>query len=59
MAGKSTMRSEPESLSLIHIYKGIKEPLYCGELYIDAENNALVQARLEINPAYVLSLIHI
>ena len=33
--------------------KGIKEPLYCGELYIDAENNALVQARLEINPAYV------
>ena len=30
--------------------KGIKEPLYCGELYIDAENNALVQARLEINP---------
>ena len=31
--------------------KGIKEPLYCGELYIDAENNALVQARLEINPA--------
>ena len=36
--------------------KGIKEPLYCGELYIDAENNALVQARLEINPAYVSKL---
>ena len=32
---------------------GVKEPLYCGELYIDAENNALVQARFEINPDYV------
>ena len=33
--------------------RGIKEPLYCGELYIDAENNALVQACFEINPAFV------
>lgn len=33
--------------------KGVKEPLYCGELYIDAENNALVQARLEIHPSYI------
>ena len=33
--------------------EGIREPLYCGELYIDAENNALLQARFEIHPDYV------
>lgn len=33
--------------------KVVHEPLYCGELYIDAENNALLQARFEVNPAYV------
>ncbi len=31
----------------------IIEPLYKGELYIDAENNALLQAKFEINPKYV------
>jgi len=31
----------------------IKGPLYCGALYIDAENNALVQARIEIQPKYI------
>ncbi|MDL2214625.1 carboxypeptidase-like regulatory domain-containing protein [Dysgonomonas sp. OttesenSCG-928-M03] len=31
----------------------ITEPLYKGELYIDAENNALLQAKFEINPEYV------
>jgi len=31
----------------------ITDPLYKGELYIDAENFALIQARFEINPAYV------
>lgn len=34
-------------------HKSVREPLYCGELYIDAENNALLQARFQINPAYV------
>lgn len=33
--------------------KGIEEPLYKGQLYIDAENYALVEARFEINPKYV------
>lgn len=33
--------------------KGIGEPYYCGELYIDSENSALLQARFEVNPAYV------
>jgi hypothetical protein len=33
--------------------KDIKEPLYKGELYIDAENDALLSTRFEINPRYV------
>jgi hypothetical protein len=31
----------------------ISDPLYCGELYVDAENYALLKARFEINPNYV------
>lgn len=33
--------------------KGIRDPYYCGELYIDSENSALLQARFEVNPAHV------
>lgn len=33
--------------------KGIKYPLYCGELYIDPENHALLGARFEIYPRYI------
>lgn len=33
--------------------KSTSEPYYCGELYIDSENSALLQARFEINPRYV------
>lgn len=33
--------------------RGIKEPLFCGELYIDSENSALLQARFEFQPKYV------
>jgi hypothetical protein len=33
--------------------KEIKEPLYRGELYIDAENDALLSARFEIHPQHV------
>ncbi len=33
--------------------KGVKEPLFCGELYIDSENSALLRARFEIQPRYV------
>ncbi|NDV83190.1 carboxypeptidase-like regulatory domain-containing protein [Bacteroides sp. 51] len=33
--------------------KAVKEPLYRGELFIDTENNALLEARFEVNPAYV------
>lgn len=32
---------------------GIEEPLFCGELYIDSENSALLQARFEIRSEYV------
>lgn len=31
----------------------VKGPLYCGALYIDAENGALVQARIEVQPKYI------
>ena len=33
--------------------QGVREPLFCGELYIDSENNALLQARFEVQPKYV------
>lgn len=33
--------------------ESITYPLYCGELYIDSETNALVEAHIEINPKYV------
>jgi len=32
---------------------GIKEPFYKGELYIDAENSALLMAHFEVNPRYI------
>ncbi len=31
----------------------VKEPLHCGELYIDSDNGALLQARIEIQPKYI------
>jgi hypothetical protein len=31
----------------------VNEPLYCGELYIDSENHALLGSNFEINPKYV------
>ncbi|GHV16555.1 membrane protein [Bacteroidia bacterium] len=33
--------------------KGIELPLYRGDLFIDAENQALLEARFEVNPKYV------
>ncbi|MDR1357321.1 MAG: carboxypeptidase-like regulatory domain-containing protein [Tannerellaceae bacterium] len=33
--------------------KDVKEPLYRGELFIDAENGALLSARFEIHPKYI------
>lgn len=33
--------------------KDITEPLFCGELYLDSETCALLQARLEVHPKYV------
>lgn len=33
--------------------RGVSEPLFCGELYIDSENNALLRARFEIQPKYI------
>ena len=32
---------------------GVKEPLYCGELYIDSENGALLKACIEVQPRYI------
>ncbi|NCC10396.1 MAG: carboxypeptidase-like regulatory domain-containing protein [Bacteroidia bacterium] len=33
--------------------KGITYPLFCGDLYIDSENNALIEAHIELSPEYV------
>lgn len=33
-------------------HKTVKDPLFRGELYIDSENNALLQACLELHPKY-------
>lgn len=33
--------------------KSVKDPLFCGELYIDSENSALIQARIEMQPKYI------
>ncbi|WP_321332573.1 carboxypeptidase-like regulatory domain-containing protein [uncultured Bacteroides sp.] len=33
--------------------KEVKEPLYKGQLFIDAENYALLEAHFDVNPAYV------
>ena len=33
--------------------KEVKEPLYCGELYIDSDNGALLQAQIRIHPRYM------
>lgn len=33
--------------------KGVTHPLFCGDLYIDSENNALVEAHIELHPDYV------
>lgn len=33
--------------------KNISDPLFCGELYIDSENSALLQAQIEIQPKYI------
>ncbi len=31
----------------------VKNPLFSGQLYIDTENHALLEARIEVNPEYV------
>ena len=33
--------------------RGLKAPLFRGELYIDSKNSALLQARFEIQPEYI------
>ncbi len=35
-------------------HKNHKSPLYCGKLYFDSENNALVHAKFELHPKYVV-----
>lgn len=33
--------------------RDVREPLFCGELYIDSESGALLQARIEIHPKHI------
>ena len=46
---------EDRFVNVVHFEqkKGISEPLFCGELFLDSETSALLQARLEVHPVYV------
>ena len=50
--------------SLAHVIafeqkKGITDPLYKGELYIDSDNSALLAAHFEVNPKYINKASHL
>jgi hypothetical protein len=49
----TTIDSRPAHVIAFEQKPGIEEPLYKGELYIDAENSALLSAHFGINPLYV------
>ena len=46
---------EDRFVNVVHFEqkKGISEPLFCGELFLDSETSTLLQARLEVHPVYV------
>ena len=50
--GKSTIDNRVVNIISFHQKGHIREPLYSGELFIEAENKALVEVRLEINPKF-------
>ena len=50
--GKSIIDNKTVNIISFHQREHIREPLYSGELFIEAENKALVEVRFEINPKY-------
>jgi len=57
-AGKSYMDDRQVNIISFQQKERIREPLYCGELLIEAENKALVEARFEINARHVNKATH-
>lgn len=49
----TTIDSKPTHVIAFEQKPETKEPLYKGELYIDAENSVLSSAHFEINPLYI------
>ena len=57
-AGKSYTDDRQVNIISFQQKERIREPLYCGELLIEAENKALVEARFEINARHVNKATH-
>jgi hypothetical protein len=57
-AGKSYIDDRPVNIISFQQKDFIREPLYRGDLFIEAENKALVDVRIEINPRHVNQATH-
>jgi hypothetical protein len=51
--GKNHIDDRPVHVISFRQKDHIREPLYCGELFIESENKALVEAHIEVNPQYI------
>ncbi len=51
--GETTIDDRTANIVYFEQKNNIEEPLFCGELYIDADNYALLGANIEVNPKYV------
>jgi hypothetical protein len=49
----TVVNNRPVNIISFEQKKEVKEPLYKGELFLDAENDALLSARFELHPRYV------
>lgn len=52
-AGKNYIDDRPVHVISFQQHENILEPLYSGVLFIEAENKALVEVRIEVNPKLV------
>jgi len=53
--GVTTIDGRPANIVYFEQRPDIDIPLFCGDLYIDSENHALLGANIEVNPRYVKS----
>jgi len=53
--GVTTIDGRPANIVYFDQKPDVDIPLFCGDLYIDSENHALVGANIEVNPRYVKS----